>query len=71
MVNARDSTPAPAVMEELKKPVAVVGDGKINKRPTDLVEVCRHLPKDIFEIRPGRAFLGFAQVDLRVACTRA
>ena len=27
----------------------------VSKRPTDLVEVCRHLPGDVFEIRPYRA----------------
>jgi hypothetical protein len=42
----------------------------VNKRPTDLVEVCRHLPKDVFEIRPARAFLAAAQV-WPAACTVA
>ncbi|KNC82503.1 hypothetical protein SARC_05203 [Sphaeroforma arctica JP610] len=31
------------------------------KLPTDLVEVCRHLPKDIFQIRPFRAYLAAFQ----------
>eukprot|EP01134_Creolimax_fragrantissima_P008212 CFRG8212T1 len=29
--------------------------------PTNLVEVCKHLPDDIFEIRPFRAYLAAAQ----------
>lgn len=43
----------------------------VNKRPTDLVEVCRNLPKDVFEIRPSRAFLGAAQVCLCLLCVCA
>ena len=41
----------------------------VNKRPTDLVEVCRHLPRDVFEIRPYRAFLAAAQV--RISSTQS
>lgn len=68
MVNM-DSATGPAVVAQTaasSKPVTRAAAPALLKtgapRPTDLVEVCRNLPKDVFEIRPVRAFLAAAQV---------
>lgn len=35
---------------------------EIEEKPTNLVEVTRHFPKDVFEKRPFRAYMGALQV---------
>ena len=38
---------------------------QIEEKPTSLVEVVRHLPKDVFEKRPFRAYMGALQVYIK------
>jgi hypothetical protein len=35
---------------------------EVEKKPTNLVEVVSHFPKDVFEKRPFRAYMGALQV---------
>jgi hypothetical protein len=35
---------------------------EIKEKPTNLVEIVRHFPKDVFEKRPFRAYMGALQV---------
>ena len=48
------------------------GDGNISRnvsevqeKPTNLVEVIKHFPKDVFEKRPFRDYMGALQVYIR------
>ena len=36
----------------------------VEQKPTNLVEVVNHFPKDIFEKRPFRAYMGALQVSI-------
>ena len=38
---------------------------QIEEKPTSLVEVVRHLPKDVFEKRPFHAYMGALQVYIK------
>ena len=38
---------------------------QIEEKPTSLVEIVRHLPKDVFEKRPLRAYMGALQVYIK------
>ena len=38
---------------------------QIEEKPTSLVEIVRHLPKDVFEKRPFRAYMGASQVQIK------